>query len=101
MGTVMHLLMIRFALVVGGVVLLVIAGFTVAVTIERRGRWQEARRYVEPLLRALAREDRDGRPAGVPPGRRSARGGARRAAARTLLGYLEDRPARDGKGTGR
>ncbi|GAA4626195.1 hypothetical protein GCM10023196_033410 [Actinoallomurus vinaceus] len=98
MSTVMHLLLIRFALIVGAVVLLVIMGFTAVLILKRGGRLPEARRYAEPLLRALAEGDGRGRPVGSVRGR-AGRGGARRAAARAALRYLEDASARDKRGS--
>ena len=100
MGTVMHLLLIRFAFVVGAVVLLIILGFTMAMVLKRRGRLNDARRYAEPLLRAFA-EERNDRPARFAPGRAGTRGGARRTAVRALLRYLDDAPARDRRGPSR
>ncbi|WP_433183517.1 hypothetical protein [Actinoallomurus sp. CA-150999] len=91
MSTVMHLLLIRFALIVGAVVLLVIVGFTALMILKRGGRLPEARRAAGPLLRALAEGDGRDRPAGSARGR----AGARRAAARAVLRYLEDASARD------
>ncbi|MEV0403665.1 hypothetical protein [Actinoallomurus sp. NPDC050550] len=89
MSTVMNLLLIRFALIVGAVVLLVIVGFTALVILKRGGRLPEACRAAEPLLRAFA----EGGGRDRPRGRAGRGGGARRAAARAVLRYLED--ARD------
>ncbi|WP_460352177.1 hypothetical protein [Actinoallomurus acanthiterrae] len=78
MGTVMNLLLIRFALIVGAVVLLVIVGFTVLVILKRAG----CRRPAGPPSRCCGRSRR-GAGAAVRPvphgGGAAARGGRRPA----------------------
>ncbi len=61
METVLNLLLIRFGLIVGGLVVIALIVFTVAVSLRRRGRLHDARRYAEPLARAVAQrlDDRD------------------------------------------
>jgi hypothetical protein len=74
---VMTLLLIRFAIVAGGIALLVVAAFTVLIVLKRRGRTVDARRYLEPVVRSWAQS----------PSRR--RGGATKFAARTVLNHMD------------
>ncbi|MFF0519974.1 hypothetical protein ACFYTC_14800 [Actinomadura nitritigenes] len=110
MHQVMDLLLIRFAIVVGGITLLIIAGFTGAIALKRRGRLGQARRLLEPAVRAWA-----DRPAGRSPGRTpggryagpGASGGTRgggpsglgRLAVRGALHYLDRAETRRTEGT--
>jgi hypothetical protein len=75
---VMTLLLVRFAIVAGGIALLAVAAFTVLVVLKRNGKQFDARRYVEPVVRSWARS----------PSRRR-RGGAAKFATRTVLNYLD------------
>lgn len=67
MARYLDLMLIRFGLVAGGLVVLALAVFAVALTLRRRGRLDRARRYTDPAARALLRaaarrlEGRDGR----------------------------------------
>ena len=54
METVLNLLLIRFALIVGGLVALALVVFAVALALKRRGRLADVRRYAEPAVRAAA-----------------------------------------------
>ncbi|KAB2359050.1 hypothetical protein, partial [Actinomadura montaniterrae] len=54
MREVMDILLIRFAIIVGLLTLLIIAGFTAAIVLKRRGGLGRARRLVEPAVRAWA-----------------------------------------------
>ncbi|WP_433151678.1 hypothetical protein ACQPZ8_15870 [Actinomadura nitritigenes] len=106
MHQVMDLLLIRFAIVVGGITLLIIAGFTAAIALKRRGRLGQARRLLEPAVRAWV-----DRPAARPPGGRyagpGASGGLRgggpsglgRLAVRGALHYLDRAETRRTEGT--
>ena len=78
---VMTLLLIRFAIVAGGIAVLVVAAFTVLVVLKRKGKAVDARRYVEPVVRSWAQS----------PSRRGrrGRGGAAKFATRTVLNYLD------------
>ncbi|MGC0421230.1 hypothetical protein [Embleya sp. AB8] len=59
METILNLMLIRFGLITGGLVVLALVLFTVALILKRRGRLDQARRHADPLvragLRALAR----------------------------------------------
>lgn len=70
----LNLMLIRFGLVAGGLVVLALVVFTVALSLRRRGGLDRARRYADPAVRA-----------------------ALRAAARRL----EDGPSRDRRRDGR
>ncbi|TMR89097.1 hypothetical protein [Nonomuraea basaltis] len=95
METMLNLLLIRFGVIVGALVVLALIVFAVAVALKRRGRIDQARRYAEPVARAIVqRLDRDtshSRP-GAPRG--SLAGNAARAAARYLA---EDRRGNGGR----
>ncbi|MEV6205842.1 hypothetical protein [Kitasatospora sp. NPDC051914] len=60
METFLNLMLIRFGLVVGGLVVLALLVFAVALHFKRRGRLDEVRRYADPVvkagLRAVARQ---------------------------------------------
>ncbi|MBO2457388.1 hypothetical protein [Actinomadura violacea] len=94
MHEVLNVLLIRFAITVGGLTLLIIAGFTVAIVLKRRGALGRARRMVEPAVRAWAARP-DGRP-DAPGGRR---GGGRaelgRLAVRGALHYMDQAQIRE------
>ncbi|WP_160161156.1 hypothetical protein [Actinomadura sp. K4S16] len=91
MDEVMNILLIRFAIIVAGIALLVVAVFSVAIMLKRRGRLGRARGLVEPVLRAWA----DRPAAGPDPRRNAGRGGldARRGGGRSELGRLAVRGA--------
>ncbi len=55
METLSTLLLVRFGLVVGAVVLVAVVLFAVALVLRRRGRLDDTRARVEPLVRAAAR----------------------------------------------
>src|SRR6476469_8078911 len=55
METVLNLLMVRFVLIVGGLVMLALVVFAVALALKRRGRLDDVRRYAEPAARAAVR----------------------------------------------
>ncbi|MEU9112261.1 hypothetical protein AB0D04_10800 [Streptomyces sp. NPDC048483] len=74
METYLNLMLVRFGLIAGAVVVLALVVFAVALSLKRRGRLDQARRYADPAVRA-----------------------ALRAAARRL----EDGPARSGRRGGR
>ncbi|GHF55182.1 hypothetical protein GCM10010218_40740 [Streptomyces mashuensis] len=78
METYLNFLLIRFGLIAGGLVLLALAAFAVAVVLKRRGRLEDVRRYAEPAARA-----------------------AMRAAARRLEGGSAARRGGGGRGEGR
>ncbi|WP_354637646.1 hypothetical protein [Kitasatospora camelliae] len=52
METVLNLLLLRFALVAAGLVVLALVVFAVALTLRRRGRLDDLRRYADPVVRA-------------------------------------------------
>ncbi|MFI9724074.1 hypothetical protein ACIHFE_31270 [Streptomyces sp. NPDC052396] len=55
METYLNLMLIRFGLLAGGLVVLALAVFAVALTLKRRGRLDQARRYADPAARAALR----------------------------------------------
>ncbi|MEU7023733.1 hypothetical protein AB0C52_04990 [Streptomyces sp. NPDC048717] len=55
MDTVLTLLLIRFGLVVGGLVVLALVVFAVALHLRRTGRLDEVRRHATPAVKAAAR----------------------------------------------
>ncbi len=73
METFLNLMLLRFGLIVGGLVVLALLVFGIALTLKRRGRLDEVRRYTDPLvrggLRAAARRI-EGRKSGAPWSRR-------------------------------
>lgn len=104
MREVMDILLIRFAIIVGLVTLLIIAGFTAAIVLKRRGGLGRARRLVEPAVRAWAARPDAGPPhAGRYPRPGAARSGGRaelgRLAVRGALHYLDRTEARRTEGT--
>ncbi|MFE5716771.1 hypothetical protein ACFQ7J_38860 [Streptomyces sp. NPDC056501] len=52
METYLNLMIIRFGLVVGGLVVLALLVFAIALTLKRKGRLDEVRRYADPVVRA-------------------------------------------------
>ncbi|HEU5024029.1 MAG TPA: hypothetical protein VFV01_03825, partial [Spirillospora sp.] len=87
MREVMDILLIRFAIIVGLITLLIIAGFTAAIVLKRRGRLGRARRLVEPAVRAWAgRPDAGGPDPGGPAAGRYPRAGGPRSGGRADLG---------------
>ncbi|WP_414167638.1 hypothetical protein ACMATS_09400 [Streptoverticillium reticulum] len=48
-------MLIRFGVLAGGIVVLALVIFAVALSLKRRGRLDEARRYAEPAARAVLR----------------------------------------------
>ncbi|MFJ9468637.1 hypothetical protein [Streptomyces caniferus] len=94
MERVLNLLLIRFGLIAGALVVLALLVFAVALVLKRRGRLDAARRYAAPAAQAVSRylDDRGaarGR-GGMSRGRGSVAGAVVRAAAR----HLDD----DGRG---
>ncbi|WP_438295165.1 hypothetical protein [Streptomyces sp. HUAS TT7] len=55
METYLNLMLIRFALIAGAVVVLALLAFAGALVLKRRGRLGEARRLAEPAARAALR----------------------------------------------
>ncbi|MFG2288763.1 hypothetical protein ACGFOU_22185 [Streptomyces sp. NPDC048595] len=51
----LNLMLIRFGVIAGGLVVLALVVFAVAVVLKRRGRLDQARRYADPALRAALR----------------------------------------------
>ncbi|SFW92150.1 hypothetical protein [Amycolatopsis australiensis] len=51
MGEVMQFMLLRFALIGGGVLLLVIVLGVIAVALKKAGRYDQAKRAVEPIVR--------------------------------------------------
>lgn len=100
MERVLNLLLLRFGLIAGALVVLALLVFAVALALKRRGRLDEARRYAAPAARAVGRylDDRGaarGR-TGV-SGRGGSVGGAvARAAARRLASDDREPRQRDG-----
>ncbi|WP_432146908.1 hypothetical protein [Streptomyces sp. bgisy084] len=93
MEQVLNLLLLRFGLLVGGVVVLALLVFAVAVVLRRRGRLDDVRRYAAPAARAVGRrlEAR-----GATRGRGASRSGGSLAGAafRAAARHLDD----DGRG---
>ncbi|MEV4318012.1 hypothetical protein [Actinocrispum sp. NPDC049592] len=75
----MGFLLLRLALIGGGILLLAILLVVAIVMLRRRGKLDQARRYVEPMARTWAD-----------------RGGAvRKTATRTVMNYMDDdKPSR-------
>ncbi|GAA3091768.1 hypothetical protein [Streptosporangium carneum] len=88
METVLNLLLIRFGVIVGALVVLALILFAVAVALKRRGGIDRARRYAEPVARAVARRlaDRDT----ARPGRGASRGGLAGDVVRAVARHLDD-----------
>lgn len=55
MEIVLNLLLVRFALIVGGLVVLTLVVFAVALALKRRGRLDDVRHYAAPVARAAVR----------------------------------------------
>lgn len=55
METVLNLLLVRFALIAGALVVLALVVFAAALALKRRGRLDEVRRYAAPAARAAVR----------------------------------------------
>lgn len=92
METVLTLMLVRFGLIAGGLVVVALVLFGVAVTLRRRGRGAQVRRYAEAAADHLAPRDAV----------RSRRGGSRGRlageAVRFAARYLEDdRRGKDGR----
>lgn len=119
METVLTMLLIRFGLIVGGVVLLVLVGFAVALVLRRRGSPEATRERIAPLARdaaglLVAGAPQSGAPASTEPAstepgstergpedrspdrRRGAAGELGEELVRVAARYLERR-ARDGR----
>ncbi|MET9290696.1 hypothetical protein [Streptomyces sp. NPDC003077] len=68
METYLNFMLVRFGLIAGGLVVLALVVFAVALVLKRRGKLDQARRYAEPAaraaLRATARFLEDGRSRG-------------------------------------
>ncbi|MFF5205914.1 hypothetical protein [Streptosporangium sp. NPDC000396] len=93
METVLNLLLIRFGVIVGGLVLIALIAFAVAVALKRRGKLDQTRRYAAPVARAVAQHlDRDTSRSRSGASRGSLAGDAARIAAR----YLEENRRRSG-----
>ena len=92
MEIVLNLLLVRFALIVGGLVVLTLVVFAVALALKRRGRLDDARRYAAPAARAAVRH-LEGRRAARPIGR-SAWGAMLEATLRAAARTLNDRSRR-------
>lgn len=87
MESVLNFLLIRFGVIAGGLVLLALLVFGVAVALKRRGRLDDARRRVAPVVRGAARlASERGRRTGASRGR----GQWTSAAIRTAGRYLEN-----------
>ncbi|MER7985292.1 hypothetical protein ABTY53_06765 [Streptomyces noursei] len=69
-----YLVLVRFGVLVGGLVALALLVFAVALALKRRGRLDDARRYADPVvragLRAAVRRIEDGGRRGSPGARR-------------------------------
>ncbi|MFE6833988.1 hypothetical protein ACFVFI_03955 [Streptomyces sp. NPDC057705] len=52
METYLDLMLIRFGLIVGALVVLALLVFAIALALKRRGRLDEVRRYADPVVRA-------------------------------------------------
>ncbi|MER7009201.1 hypothetical protein ABT297_40005 [Dactylosporangium sp. NPDC000555] len=96
METILNLLLIRFALIAAGVVVLALLVFAVALAVRRRGGMGEVRRYAKPVARTVVQylDDRDGAPRTLVPSRRQALLG-------TVLRAVVRRLADDRNGTRR
>ncbi|MFE0382083.1 hypothetical protein ACFW1M_42515 [Streptomyces inhibens] len=51
----LNLMLIRFGLIAGALVVLALVVFAIALALKRRGRLDQARRYAEPAVRAAVR----------------------------------------------
>ncbi|MFB8182152.1 hypothetical protein ACFC8N_40350 [Streptomyces sp. NPDC055966] len=52
METYLNLMLIRFGVVVGGLVVLALLVFAIAVTLKRKGRLDDVRQYADPVVKA-------------------------------------------------
>ncbi|MEU7638949.1 hypothetical protein AB0C11_23080 [Streptomyces sp. NPDC039016] len=52
METYLNFMLVRFGVIVGGLVVLALLVFAVALTLKRRGRLDDVRRYADPVVRA-------------------------------------------------
>lgn len=84
-------LLVRFGLIVGGVVVLALVVYAIALILKRRGRLDEARRRAAPAARAAARvlENRSDRPRRIGGSSRT-RGGLAGTAVRAAARYLDE-----------
>ncbi|MBT2385623.1 hypothetical protein [Streptomyces sp. ISL-11] len=55
METYLNFMLLRFGVAAGGLVVLALAAFAVALTLKRRGRLDQARRYADPAVKAALR----------------------------------------------
>ncbi|WP_433855037.1 hypothetical protein [Streptomyces kronopolitis] len=99
MERVLDVLLLRFGLIAGGLVVLALLVFAVALGLKRRGRLDAARRYAAPAAQALSR-CLDGRGVargrgGVSRGGGSVAGSVLRAAARRLGDGGREQPRRE------
>lgn len=95
----MNLLLIRFALIVAGAVVLALLAFAAALVLRRRGGgMDEVRRGVAPAARVLANhlDARDGRRRGLLPSRRGSLITAVVSASARYLADDRDRTPRSG-----
>ena len=51
MGEVVQFMLLRFAIIGGGILLLVIVAGVIAVALKKAGRYDQAKRFVEPVVR--------------------------------------------------
>ncbi|MFF3545621.1 hypothetical protein ACFYXD_27680 [Streptomyces platensis] len=101
MEQVLNLLLLRFGLLVGGVVVLALLVFAVAVALRRRGRLGEVRRYAAPAARAVGRH-LDARGAARGRGASRSGGSPTGAALRAVARHLgDDGCGQRGRGAGR
>jgi hypothetical protein len=86
METVLNLLLVRFALIVGGLVVLALVVFAVALILKRRGRLDDVGRLAAPAARAAVRhlDDRRATPRESASASGALLAATLRAAARTL-----------------
>jgi heme exporter protein D len=92
METVLNLLLVRFALIAGGLVVLALVVFAVALVLKRRGRLDDVRRLAAPAARAAVRHLDDRR--ATRRGSASAAGVLLAAALRSAARTLDDRTRR-------
>ncbi|MFJ9614256.1 hypothetical protein [Streptomyces noursei] len=52
METYLNFMLVRFGVIVGGLVVLALLVFAVALALKRRGRLDDVRRYADPAMRA-------------------------------------------------
>ncbi|MFH8573752.1 hypothetical protein [Streptomyces sp. NPDC017993] len=73
METYLNLMLIRFGLLLGGLVVLALVVFAVALTLKRRGKLKQVRRFADPAVRAGLRAAARRLESGQPPIRRRGR----------------------------